>query len=533
MSSPPRRPTSLSSSSTAATAYLYSGSAGSSAIGRCLSPSGQTAARHAASFFSVSDGTGRRAPGADESAAHLSPPANGFFNEPDDGLSGIEDNLADLAASPGSMQDNPAFSPLPPPQNVGAAGRRDNLSYSSSFSHPPPQKDGGSGVQDNPAYLCSTALRPPPRAVGGLQDNPAYESPLPPPVPQKRDENGMQPNSAYIYSSPLRSPPRSDHSADGLQDNPAYLSLISVGGGAAITKTPPLVKGAGGGGMFVNPLYGRRATVSPEWAAASHAGDAAGGDGAGGTRSGRARMLDKPAARAAAGDGTARARRFQLAEAHAMNGETVTESFSTVFLVKVGRRRRAVAALLLLLLLILALGVGLGVGLRSSPQAAGTSSVAAAGDTTTTTSSPPLAPTTTASASFQGTERLFTLLSATLNWEECESACGGRSHMACFSTQEEEDEALSFFGPRWSDRFWLGIRSDAERNWLDCELRVVWRGNAAGQAGVGYSGWNPTQPSDSGGNEDCVENKSQSNGWNDLPCASETFKLLCICSRPL
>jgi len=98
----------------------------------------------------------------------------------------------------------------------------------------------------------------------------------------------------------------------------------------------------------------------------------------------------------------------------------------------------------------------------------------------------------------------------TLNWQDAENHCkqeGG--HLASVNSKEEND----FIRTISSGVFWLGLTDFKEGVW-------IWSDGSP----FAFNNWSGSGPSNSGGNEDCVQ---WVNGkWNDINCA-RVFHFMC------
>jgi len=103
-------------------------------------------------------------------------------------------------------------------------------------------------------------------------------------------------------------------------------------------------------------------------------------------------------------------------------------------------------------------------------------------------------------------------------WNEAEAVCQsqiwkGKGHLASIHSEEENN----FVSSLSTERFWLGgndLQKDGVWTWSD--------GSA-----ITYNNWYPDNPSNTGGNEHCMEIYSPSEKkWNDNNCANK-FKFVC------
>jgi hypothetical protein len=101
-------------------------------------------------------------------------------------------------------------------------------------------------------------------------------------------------------------------------------------------------------------------------------------------------------------------------------------------------------------------------------------------------------------------QRRATCAAGAVTWPPSTPPASGRSWPRC--------------GPRRSPATWLGLTRavDGQNQWR-------WE---PGALLVGAATWNPGEPNDSGGNEDCVEVGGMTGGWNDLAC-NQTRRALC------
>ena len=127
--------------------------------------------------------------------------------------------------------------------------------------------------------------------------------------------------------------------------------------------------------------------------------------------------------------------------------------------------------------------------------------------------------TTCAGVVDQDTGHCYTMVAAASNRAGGQAACvAAGGHLAALDTAGE----WPLLAPLWTDPFapaWLGLTRaiDGQNQWTWETGRLL----AAPQAR-----WNPNEPNDSGGIEDCVEAGGAGGGWNDIAC-SQTRRALC------
>lgn len=102
----------------------------------------------------------------------------------------------------------------------------------------------------------------------------------------------------------------------------------------------------------------------------------------------------------------------------------------------------------------------------------------------------------------------------TYTWNEASAiaqgltCCGSTGHLATITDAAENDFIRLNLG---GVRGWIGINDKAS------EGNFQW---VTGEA-VSYTNWNPGEPNNSAGVEDCAEIFGTHGGWNDLPCDGE------------
>ena len=109
------------------------------------------------------------------------------------------------------------------------------------------------------------------------------------------------------------------------------------------------------------------------------------------------------------------------------------------------------------------------------------------------------------------------LYTTPLTWEGADAACkaiGPTTHLAVIETEAENELVRSMLGTQLG---WLGANdkvSEGTFYWVDSAM-------------LGYTNWNPGEPSNSGGNEDCAVIRGDLAGkWDDRPCA-QMFTYVC------
>ncbi len=111
------------------------------------------------------------------------------------------------------------------------------------------------------------------------------------------------------------------------------------------------------------------------------------------------------------------------------------------------------------------------------------------------------------------------------DWETAHDVCvafGG--DLASFASADEQEAVTAgFLDEVRDDSYWIGL-SDTDR-----EGTFAWSDSSE----VTWTNWNRGEPSDSSGNEDCVEvyydvfDADGVHAWNDHDCTSDEFPFLC------
>lgn len=107
--------------------------------------------------------------------------------------------------------------------------------------------------------------------------------------------------------------------------------------------------------------------------------------------------------------------------------------------------------------------------------------------------------------------RRYCLYNHPSSWPSAEAHCAAHGgHLATIGSPDEGSTLFQATGtPQGASRFWIGLAEPAEGRWL-------W----ANGAQVAFSAWNPGEPNNSGGNENCGEWLLVGARWNDLDCAT-------------
>lgn len=131
-----------------------------------------------------------------------------------------------------------------------------------------------------------------------------------------------------------------------------------------------------------------------------------------------------------------------------------------------------------------------------------------------------------------GNGHLYEYVASTLTWNGAKTAAeartkyGATGYLTTITSQAEND----FVAARLSNAGWMGasdISSEGVWRWVTGPENGTqfWQGLGNGNTvGGNYANWNPGEPNDSGGNEDCGQFLAGGNGmWNDLPCTGTTL----------
>ena len=107
--------------------------------------------------------------------------------------------------------------------------------------------------------------------------------------------------------------------------------------------------------------------------------------------------------------------------------------------------------------------------------------------------------------------RRYCLYNHPSSWPIAEDRCEAHGgHLATITSPDESSTLFQAIGtPQGPSSFWIGLAEPAEGRWL-------W----ASGAQVSFSAWNPGEPNNSGGNENCGEWLLASARWNDVDCAA-------------
>lgn len=104
------------------------------------------------------------------------------------------------------------------------------------------------------------------------------------------------------------------------------------------------------------------------------------------------------------------------------------------------------------------------------------------------------------------------------SWYDGQNYCDDYGyHMVTITSNSENNWVDSTADSYSTSKWWLGL------NDLSQEGNFEWEDGTP----LGYSKWQPGEPNNAGGNEDCAQHNRFSNGyWNDEPCAS-SFRFIC------
>ena len=106
------------------------------------------------------------------------------------------------------------------------------------------------------------------------------------------------------------------------------------------------------------------------------------------------------------------------------------------------------------------------------------------------------------------TGRCLAAFSTSFTRSEAEAHCQARfGHLVAISSAEENDAVATVSG---SVDMWIGYSDSSE------EGLFVW----SSHEGHHFEAWNPGEPNDTGGSEDCVEIRGDNDLWNDISCDS-------------
>ncbi|XP_038058027.1 macrophage mannose receptor 1-like [Patiria miniata] len=98
-----------------------------------------------------------------------------------------------------------------------------------------------------------------------------------------------------------------------------------------------------------------------------------------------------------------------------------------------------------------------------------------------------------------------------LTWTEADAYCNNLGgYLASIHSIEENNFIRSRLEPGVSWRYWIGLRETAaggSYNWSD-------------KTDSSYTNWNPDEPNDYGGEEECAEMHSSLGTWNDMACGT-------------
>jgi hypothetical protein len=117
--------------------------------------------------------------------------------------------------------------------------------------------------------------------------------------------------------------------------------------------------------------------------------------------------------------------------------------------------------------------------------------------------------------------RRLCMYNHTSSWPDAEARCEAHGgHLATIKDAGEGDAVFAAVGtPPGASTFWIGLTEPSEGQWL-------W----ADATRLGFSAWNPGEPNNDRGNENCGEWLFPRARWNDLDCAL-TRPFLCETKR--
>lgn len=144
---------------------------------------------------------------------------------------------------------------------------------------------------------------------------------------------------------------------------------------------------------------------------------------------------------------------------------------------------------------------------------------------------------TTAIIYSSATNRYYERVTATLTWGQAQTAAAARTfngrtgYLAVVTSAAENNFLVNTLGSGNITNTWLGgsdVASEGAWRWVTGPETNTqfWSGAGAGAAvGGAYTNWYPTEPNDTGANEDCLL-YATNNQWNDGNCAGTTSNYL-------
>ncbi|KAH8056629.1 hypothetical protein JL722_7468 [Aureococcus anophagefferens] len=119
----------------------------------------------------------------------------------------------------------------------------------------------------------------------------------------------------------------------------------------------------------------------------------------------------------------------------------------------------------------------------------------------------------------------FVKFSDGADWETCRTTCANEGwQMPCVTSEAQDDALMGILSADGSARAWLGYTALAS----DSTDPASWAWNAGCDSH--FTDWGTSEPSDSGGVEDCGEiivDYGWDGLWNDVPCTGYNFPCYC------
>lgn len=108
----------------------------------------------------------------------------------------------------------------------------------------------------------------------------------------------------------------------------------------------------------------------------------------------------------------------------------------------------------------------------------------------------------------------FVVHDAPKSWSAAKAACEADGHvLASIRSEEEQDELESKLAGK---HYWIGLsdaREEGTFEWVD-------------ESALSYTNYNPGEPNNWGGREDCIHVDGRHGGWNDNGCGN-SFSYVC------
>ena len=104
-------------------------------------------------------------------------------------------------------------------------------------------------------------------------------------------------------------------------------------------------------------------------------------------------------------------------------------------------------------------------------------------------------------------------------WNDAENFCSqSGAHLASIHSEQEVAFIQSLLGPSWRGQPWIGgQRNGSTFEWIDGST-------------FDFNNWNPNEPNNFGGQENCIHIYTRNGKWNDIRCNG---KLTFVCKRQL